>query len=329
MDNIENENYFSIYMKKQENKMRKSSSGKTNKTLKISNLSNLYLPKDQSFKNIIFCSSGKKKCSMSFIRNKVSENNNNKEITSLNNEIDNDKKIDMLEEKIFKILELIDNFMNKYINKNEKNQPKKNLETKKKIHKKKNFYRTTNSEKNLLTLFMTNNNNNNNLFIENGKKNQIRNITQKHFHQKSNSQFLKSEIKNKDKVNKRRTDYGNLINQNFLRKSKKQLSQSQVFVNKNIIYYSPESKKFNTKINLDIVSDNSSTREISEKIFKGNKNIKNNNPCKSNINIIHGLKISNLNKHYHYKNTKNKCMSERTSKKFTNITKKYKLEFDN
>jgi hypothetical protein len=80
--------------------------------------------------------------------------------------------------------------MNKYIKKNEKNQPKKNLETKKKIHKRKNFYRTTNSEKNLLTLFMTNNNNNNNLFIENGKKNQIRNITQKHFHQKSNSQLI-------------------------------------------------------------------------------------------------------------------------------------------
>ena len=47
MDNIENENYFFIYMKKQENKMRKSSSGKTNKTLKISNIYNLYLTKDK------------------------------------------------------------------------------------------------------------------------------------------------------------------------------------------------------------------------------------------------------------------------------------------
>ena len=193
MDNIENENYFSIYMKKQENKMRKSSSGKTNKTLKISNLSNLYLPKDQSFKNIIFCSSGKKKCSMSFIRNKVSENNNNKEITSLNNEIDNDKKIDMLEEKIFKILELIDNFMNKYIKKNEKNQPKNNLETKKKIHKRKNFYRTTNSEKNLLTLFMTNNNNN--LFIENGKKKSNKKYNSKAFSSKIKFSIFK--IRNK------------------------------------------------------------------------------------------------------------------------------------
>ena len=54
MDNLD-ENYFSIYMKKKENKMKKSSSGKSNKTLKITNISNLYLPKDQSLKNLIFC----------------------------------------------------------------------------------------------------------------------------------------------------------------------------------------------------------------------------------------------------------------------------------
>ena len=121
MDNLD-ENYFSIYMKKKENKMKKSSSGKSNKTLKITNISNLYLPKDQSLKNLIFCSSGKKKCSMSFIKNKLSEKNNIKEpIILSNNDDDNDKKIDMLEKRIFEILELIDNFMNKYIKKEENN----------------------------------------------------------------------------------------------------------------------------------------------------------------------------------------------------------------
>jgi len=35
------------------------------------------------------------------------------------------------------------------------------------------------------------------------------------------------------------------INQKYVKKKKKQLSQSQVFVNKNILYYSPKTKKFN------------------------------------------------------------------------------------
>jgi len=335
MDNFD-ENYFSIYMKKKENKMKKSSSGKSNKTLKITNISNLYLPKDQSLKNLIFCSSGKKKCSMSFIKNKLSEKNNIKEpiILSNNYDDDNDKKIDMLEKRIFEILELIDNFMNKYIKKEENNSQKKIIEIKNKNSEKRKEYNKklsykTNSEKNILTYFMTNNNNflldNNNIRKKLNIRN--RNSNKKNFYQKSNSQFFNSEKKFKEKINQRKTDYGNLISRNFLKKTKK-ISQSQVFINKNIIYSSPERKKINNKITFELGSDNSSTREISEKLFVGNKKNKNKNIYNSNINIIQGIKINNFNKNFQDKNNRNKCMSER-SKKYTNITKRYKLDFEN
>ena len=326
MDNLD-ENYFSIYMKKKENKMKKSSSGKSNKTLKITNISNLYLPKDQSLKNLIFCSSGKKKCSMSFIKNKLSEKNTIKEpIILSNNDDDNDKKIDLLEKRIFEILELIDNFMNKYIKKEEKTSQKKIIEIKNKNSEKRKEYNKklsykTNSEKNILTYFMTNNNIRKKLNIRN------RNLNQKNFYQKSNSQFFNSERKFKEKISQRKTDYGNLISRNFLKKTKK-ISQSQVFINKNIIYSSPEIKKNNNKMTFEPGSDNSSTREISEKLFNGNKKNKNKNLYNSNINIIQGIKINNFNKNINDKNNRNKCMSER-SNKFTNITKKYKLDFEN
>ena len=273
---------------------------------------------------------------MSFIKNKLSEKNNIKEpIILSNNDDDNDKKIDMLEKRIFEILELIDNFMNKYIKKDEKTSQKKLIEIKnknsekRKDNNKKLSYKTTNSEKNILTYFMTNNNN---LLLDNNnirKKLNIRNrnSNQKNFYQKSNSQFFNSERKFKEKINQRKTDYGNLISRNFLKKTKK-ISQSQVFINKNIIYSSPEIKKNNNKITFELGSDNSSTREISEKLFIGNKKNKNKNLYNSNINIIQGIKINNFNKNFQDKNNRNKCMSER-SKKYTNITKRYKLDFEN
>ena len=122
MDNSDKENYFSIYMQKKEsnNKKKKLSPEKSNKTLKTSNFSNLHIPQGQSLKKLVFNSEKKEKTPITFIRNKFPENNLKETITIYKNNIDDDKKIDMLEARIFNILDLIDNFQTEYINKNER-----------------------------------------------------------------------------------------------------------------------------------------------------------------------------------------------------------------
>ena len=367
MDNLDKENYFSIYMKKKEinNKKKKTTSGKPNKTFKTSNFSNLHIPQGKSLKKIVFESEKKEKPQKTIKRNKLSEKNIKDSITRNKENIDNDKKIDMLEARIFGILDLIDNFKTEYINKNEipfkekiKNHfdktnnlnkieiKDKNIE--KKTKKNKNIsYRSissTNTERQQKFL-MTNNNkkkknktniniNINNFINSNPNKNSninFRNV-KRPYHQKSNSQLLNSDKKLKESLLQRRIDYANLINQNFVKRKKKQLSQSQVFVNKNILYYSPKIKKINSNLYVELGSDNSSTREISDKIYIGNnKTKKKKKPTiVSTINNKYrDFKINNfkqLNRIYTDNNIK--CSSER-AQRLTNITKKYKFDFEN
>ncbi len=401
MDNSERENYFSIYMKKKENnnKKKNSTSGKPNKTLKNSGFSNLHIGQGQSFKKLIFGSEKKEKTPSSFIKNKYSDKNLRDAITRNKEHIDNDKKIDMLEAKIFDILDLIDNFKTEYINKNERISFKEKIKshfdrtnylnkidiinnnTEKKENKKKKLtYRSissTNTERkqkicitngninfninkkrnlNKIKIANTNsiNSKNNNKNSSNKNKNKIinRNINinininnfinqnqnknKIHFrnlpntiHHKSNSQLLNSEKKIKETILQRRTDYANLISQKFIKNKKNQLSQSQIFVNKNILYFSPKTKNISSNLNVELGSDNSSTREISEKVFiGGSKRKKKNKPfIYSNINNkFCKFKINNFNKI----NNENliKSDSERTQR-LTNITKKYKFDFDN
>ena len=381
MDNSDKENYFSIYMQKKEsiNKKKKLSPEKSNKTLKSSNFSNLHIPQGQSLKKLVFNSEKKEKTPITFIRNKFPENNLKETITIYKNNIDDDKKIDMLEARIFNILDLIDNFQTEYINKNERisfkekiknhfdksnnlnkieikninNNPEKDI-------KKKLTYRSISSKNNIENtekIFMTNTNinhinlNNNKKNNNKNNKNLISNINyntnnntkvtninfrnlQKPHHKKSNSQLLNTDKKIRETILQRRVDYANLINQKYVKKKKKQLSQSQVFVNKNILYYSPKTKKFNPNLYVELGSDNSSTREISEKVFiKGNKRKKKNKPSinsTKNNNKIGGFKINNFKQlnRITTDNLRYKCDSERTQK-LTNITKKYKFDFEN
>ena len=404
MDNPDKENYFSIYMKKKENnnKKKKSISGKTNKTLKTSNFSNLHIPQGQSLKKLVFNSEKKEKNSLFFIKNKCTEKHLKDTITRNKDNIDNDKKIDMLEARIFDILDLIDNFKTQYINKNERislkekiknhfdkanylnkieiinnntetkeNKRKKiiyrsissnNTERKPKIfiinkninsniNKKRNINKikiantnSINSKKNNKNISNKNNNKINNKNINININNYINSNTNKNSktlfkslqnsnHHKSNSQLLNSDKKIKETILQRRIDYANLINQKFIKKKKKHLSQSQVFANKNIIFYSPNTKKITSNLYVEIGSDNSSTREISEKVFiGGSKRKKKNKPfiCSNFNNKLCGFKFNNF-KQLNRINTENiiyKSDSERT-KRLTNITKKYKFDFEN
>ncbi len=403
MDNSDRENYFSIYMKKKENnnKKKKSTLGKPNKTFKTSGFSNLHIAQGQSFKKLVFGTEKKEKTPLSFIKNKYSDKNLRDSITRNKDHIDNDKKIDMLEAKIFDILDLIDNFKTEYINKNEricfKEKIKNHFErtnylnkidiinnnTEKKENKKKKLtYRSissTNTERkqkicitsgninfninkrrnmNKIKIAYTNSinskNNNKNYSNKNNNKinnkninininnciNQNSNKNKTHFrnlpnsnHHKSNSQLLNSEKKIKETILQRRIDYANLINQKFIKKKKKQLSQSQVFVNKNILYFSPKTKKISSNLNVELGSDNSSTREISEKVFiGGSKRKKKNKPfiCSNITNKFCGFKINNFKKlnRINKENLIYKSDSERTQR-LTNITKTYKFDFDN
>ena len=377
MDNSERENYFSIYMKKKENnnKKKKSTLGKPNKTFKTSGFSNLHIAQGQSFKKLVFGTEKKEKTPLSFIKNKYSDKNLRDSITRNKDHIDNDKKIDMLEAKIFDILDLIDNFKTEYINKNERICFKEKIKnhfdrtnylnkidiinnnTEKKENKKKKLtYRSissTNTERkqkicitngninfninkkrnlNKIKIANTNsiNSKNNNKNSSNKNKNKIhfRNLPNT-IHHKSNSQLLNSEKKIKETILQRRTDYANLISQKFIKNKKNQLSQSQIFVNKNILYFSPKTKNISSNLNVELGSDNSSTREISEKVFiGGSKRKKKNKPfIYSNINNkFCKFKINNFNKI----NNENliKSDSERTQR-LTNITKKYKFDFEN
>ena len=98
MDNLDRENYFSIYMQKKEinNKKKKPASGKPNKTKKKSNFSNLHIPKGQSLKKLVFGSEKKEKPPISFIRNKLSDNTLKETMTINKEKFDNDKKISIL-----------------------------------------------------------------------------------------------------------------------------------------------------------------------------------------------------------------------------------------
>ena len=361
MDNLDRENYFSIYMQKKEinNKKKKPASGNPNKTKKKSNFSNLHIPKGQSLKKLVFGSEKKEKPPISFIRNKLSDNTLKETMTINKEKFDNDKKIDMLEARIFDILDLIDNFKTEYINKNEipfkekiKNhfdKPNKvnkieikNINSEKKENKKKLNYRSMSSKntERAQKLFMTNTNNNtnnniniinNNFTTTNKSSNLNYKSLQKPNHKKSNSQLLNNNRILKENIFQRRVDYANLINQKFVKRKKKQLSQSQVFVNKNILYYSPKTKKLSANIYVELGSDNSSTREISEKIFiGGNKRKKKNKHFISSTinNKFAGFKISNFKQINRISKDEIKCDSERTQK-ITNISKKYKFDFEN
>ena len=115
MNCTERDNYFSIYMKKKENlnKSKKNIFGKSNRTLKNSNVSNLNIHNEKSVKKLIFETSGKKeRSSISYIRNNLFNNKNKEIITSDKNDdfLDDDDKIDYLQKKIFGILDIIDNF---------------------------------------------------------------------------------------------------------------------------------------------------------------------------------------------------------------------------
>ncbi len=214
----------------------------------------------------------------------------------------------------------IDN--NNKINDNKDNNNIKNIP----INKIENLNNKNN--KNLISNINFNTNNNTKVTNIN-----FRNLQKPH-HKKSNSQLLNTDKKIRETILQRRVDYANLINQKFLKKKKKQLSQSQVFVNKNILYYSPKTKKFNPNLYVELGSDNSSTREISEKVFiKGNKRKKKNKPSinsTKNNNKIGGFKINNFKQlnRITTDNLRYKCDSERTQK-LTNITKKYKFDFEN
>ncbi len=362
MDNLDRENYFSIYMQKKEinNKKKKPASGNPNKTKKKSNFSNLHIPKGQSLKKLVFGSEKKEKPPISFIRNKLSDNTLKETMTINKEKFDNDKKIDMLEARIFDILDLIDNFKTEYINKNERLSLKekiknhfdkpnkenkieiKNINSEKKENKKKLNYRSMSSKntERAQKLFMTNTNNNinnniniinNNFTTTNKSSNLNYKSLQKPYHKKSNSQLLNNNRILKENIFQRRVDYANLINQKFVKRKKKQLSQSQVFVNKNILYYSPKTKKLSGNIYVELGSDNSSTREISEKIFiGGNKRKKKNKHFISSTinNKFTGFKISNFKQINRISIDEIKCDSERTQK-ITNISKKYKFDFEN
>ncbi len=174
----------------------------------------------------------------------------------------------------------------------------------------------------------------NNCINQNSNKNKthFRNLPNSNHH-KSNSQLLNSEKKIKETILQRRTDYANLISQKFIKNKKNQLSQSQIFVNKNILYFSPKTKNISSNLNVELGSDNSSTREISEKVFiGGSKRKKKNKPfiCSNITNKFCGFKINNFKKlnRINKENLIYKSDSERTQR-LTNITKTYKFDFDN
>ena len=315
MNCTERDNYFSIYMKKKEhiNKSKKNILGKPNKTLKNTNISNLNLHNEKSVKKIIFEDSGKKeKSSISIIRNNLFHDKNQK-IISTNNLDDEEEKIDYLQRKIFNILDIIDKFKEKYFQKREEKENNNykfiNHNT---IEKEKIIDRKINNKTKVI---ITTNNN-----IEN--KVQLKNtFIKKSKHQKCKSQFI-SEQKIKENLIKKRIEYSNLINKKVLKKNNKNLSQSQLFRSKKKINNNTSRVK---KINEEI--DNSSTREFSEKIYKGSNYSENKKSLKNvrRQNKIRGIKIKDFKYLTQLSNDNNKCISER-GKRIENISKKYEFE---
>ena len=315
MNCTERDNYFSIYMKKKEhiNKSKNNILGKSNKTLKNTNISNLNLHNEKSVKKIIFEDSGKKeKSSISIIRNNLFHDKNQK-IISINDLDDEEEKIDYLQRKIFNILDIIDKFKEKYFQKREEKENNNykfiNHNT---IEKEKIIDRKINNKTKVI---ITTNNN-----IEN--KVQLKNtFIKKSKHQKCNSQFI-SEQKIKENLIKKRIEYSNLINKKVLKKNNKNLSQSQLFRSKKKINNNTSRVK---KINEEI--DNSSTREFSEKIYKGSNYSENKKSLKNSRrqNKIRGIKIKDFKYLTKLSNDNNKCISER-GKRIENISKKYEFE---
>ena len=338
MNCTERDNYFSIYMKRKENlnKSKKNIFGKSNRTLKNSNVSNLNIHNEKSVKKLIFETSGKKeRSSISYIRNNLFNNKNKEIITSDKNDdfLDDDDKIDYLQKKIFGILDIIDNFKAKFFINNEKEiekkEVKKNNNSKsnpKQLKHIKTNYRVISNIENRQNIFMTNNYNNNNniqpknIFIKKNNNN----------HPKSNSQLV-SEQKIKETLLKRRIDYSNSINKNIIKKKNKNLSQSQVYKNKKI-FNNNTSRLKKLYDNLETGCDNS-TREISEIIFNGgnliNKNRKTLINNLSRQNKIKGIKIKNFKQSTKLiiENEQYKCISER-SQNAKKICKKYEFDFN-
>ena len=341
MNCTDRDNYFSIYMKRRENlnKSKKNIFGKSNKTLKNANVSNLNLHNEKSSNKIMFDNSGKKeKNSISYIRNNFFYKD--KEIITVNKIdkfFDEDEKIDYLQKKIYNILDIIDNFKAEYFQKNEKKKSEKkneieNIQIKNReinINKQNHkliSYKDTKKK----SLMINNKENINNVHNKNDNQS---NFVKKNKHQKSNSQLC-PEKKTKEILIKKRFEYSNSINKKFIKYKNKNFSQSQIFLNKKIINQnnSPSVKKLND--NFEIGSDNSSTREMSEKLFNEvnliNKNKKLLINNLSRQNKIKGIKIKDfkqLTKGCQEYNDKYKCISERAQRK-KNISKKYAFDID-
>ncbi len=346
MNCTDRDNYFSIYMKRRKNlnKSKKNIFGKSNKTLKNTKISNLNLHNEKSSNKIMFDNSGKKdKSSISYIRNNFFHKD--KEIITVNkidNFFDEDEKIDYLQQKIYNILDIIDNFKAEYFQKNEKKMSEKNeIENIQIRNKEININKQNQIKQNhkLMSFKDTKkksliNNKENIINIYNKNENpSINNFVKKNKHQKSNSQFC-PEKKAKEILIKKRFEYSNSINKKFIKNKNKNLSQSQVFLNKKIINQnnSPRIKKIND--NFEIGSDNSSTREMSEKLFNEaniiNKNKKLLINNLSRQNKIKGIKIKDfkqLTKGCQDYNDKYKCISDRAQRK-KNISKKYEFDID-
>jgi hypothetical protein len=180
------------------------------------------------------------------------------------------------------------------------------------------------------SLMINNKENINNVHNKNDNQS---NFVKKNKHQKSNSQLC-PEKKTKEILIKKRFEYSNSINKKFIKYKNKNFSQSQIFLNKKIINQnnSPSVKKLND--NFEIGSDNSSTREMSEKLFNEvnliNKNKKLLINNLSRQNKIKGIKIKDfkqLTKGCQEYNDKYKCISERAQRK-KNISKKYAFDID-
>ena len=341
MNCTDRDNYFSIYMKRRENlnKSKKNIFGKSNKTLKNANVSNLNLHNEKSSNKIMFDNSGKKdKSSISYIRNNFFHKD--KEIITVNkidNFFDEDEKIDYLQQKIYNILDIIDNFKAEYFQKNEKKKSEKKNEIEniqirnREINiNKQNHKLISYKDTKKKSLMINNKENINNVHNKNDNQS---NFVKKNKHQKSNSQLC-PEKKTKEILIKKRFEYSNSINKKFIKYKNKNFSQSQIFLNKKIINQnnSPSVKKLND--NFEIGSDNSSTREMSEKLFNEaniiNKNKKLLINNLSRQNKIKGIKIKDfkqLTKGCQEYNDKYKCISERAQRK-KNISKKYAFDID-
>ena len=341
MNCTDRDNYFSIYMKRRENlnKSKKNIFGKSNKTLKNANVSNLNLHNEKSSNKIMFDNSGKKeKNSISYIRNNFFYKD--KEIITVNKIdkfFDEDEKIDYLQKKIYNILDIIDNFKAEYFQKNEKKKSEKKNEIEniqirnREINiNKQNHKLISYKDTKKKSLMINNKENINNVHNKNDNQS---NFVKKNKHQKSNSQLC-PEKKTKEILIKKRFEYSNSINKKFIKYKNKNFSQSQIFLNKKIINQnnSPSVKKLND--NFEIGSDNSSTREMSEKLFNEvnliNKNKKLLINNLSRQNKIKGIKIKDfkqLTKGCQEFNDKYKCISERAQRK-KNISKKYEFDID-